>query len=44
MDADDVPRTDAQAPPAVSMINETAIRANRTIWVLLLVGNDLSDA
>ena len=31
MDADDVPRADAQAAAAVSVTNETARRAKRTI-------------
>jgi hypothetical protein len=31
MDADDVPPADAQATPAVSVINETARCAKRTI-------------
>ena len=31
MDADDVPRADAQATPAVRDINETTRRAKRTI-------------
>lgn len=38
MDADDVPRADAQAAAAaVSVINETANRAKRTIGVLVLL-------
>jgi hypothetical protein len=43
MDAEAVPRPDAQATAAVSVINETARRAKRTIGVLLLVIDDVRD-
>jgi len=41
MDADDVPRVDAQAAAAVSVINETTRRAKRTIWLLLVIDDVL---
>jgi len=44
IDADAVLRAEAQATPPARVINDAARRAKRTIWVLLLVGNDLLDA